>query len=80
VPDDQRFRTGRHYAAWLGLTLKQHSSGGKERLLGISKRGDAYMRRQFINVPVRLCGSLRDELAAYGNGSMRSYLDDRSTS
>jgi transposase len=49
VPDDQRFRTGRHYAAWLGLTPKQHSSGGKERLLGISKRGDAYMRRQFIN-------------------------------
>ena len=33
----------------LGLTPKQHSTGGKERLLGISKRGDAYMRRQFIN-------------------------------
>lgn len=49
VPDDQRFRSGRHFAAWLGLTPKQHSSGGKERLLGISKRGDAYMRRQFIN-------------------------------
>ena len=49
VPDDRRFSSGRHYAAWLGLTPKQHSSGGKERLLGISKRGDAYMRRQFIN-------------------------------
>jgi hypothetical protein len=49
VPDDQRFSSGRHFAAWLGLTPKQHSSGGKERLLGISKRGDAYMRRQFIN-------------------------------
>lgn len=49
VSDDQRFRSGRHLAAWLGLTPKQHSSGGKERLLGISKRGDAYMRRQFIN-------------------------------
>ncbi len=49
VPDDQRFSSGRHFAAWLGLTPKQHSSGGKERLLGISKPGDAYMRRQFIN-------------------------------
>jgi transposase len=48
VPDEQRFSSGRHFAAWLGLTPKQHSSGGK-RLLGISKRGDAYMRRQFIN-------------------------------
>ena len=49
VQDDRRFTSGRHFAAWLGLTPKQHSSGGKERLLGISKRGDAYMRRQFIN-------------------------------
>ena len=49
VQDDSRFTSGRHFAAWLGLTPKQHSSGGKERLLGISKRGDAYMRRQFIN-------------------------------
>ncbi len=49
VSDEQRFSSGRHFAAWLGLTPKQHSSGGKERLLGISKRGDAYMRRQFIN-------------------------------
>ena len=49
IPDDQRFSSGRHFAAWLGLIPKQHSSGGKERLLGISKRGDAYLRRQFIN-------------------------------
>lgn len=49
VSDDNRFSSGRHYAAWLGLTPKQHSSGGKECLLGISKRGDAYLRRQFIN-------------------------------
>jgi transposase len=49
VPDKHRFSSARHFAAWLGLTPRQHSSGGKERLLGISKRGDAYMRRQFIN-------------------------------
>ncbi|MCJ2079836.1 IS110 family transposase [Methylobacterium sp. J-090] len=49
VTDKQRFTSGRHFAAWIGLTPKQHSSGGKERLLGISKRGDAYMRRQLVN-------------------------------
>jgi transposase len=49
VPDDRRFSSGRHFAAWVGLTPKQHSSGGKERLLGISKRGDAYLRRQLVN-------------------------------
>jgi transposase len=42
VPDEQRFSSGRHFAAWLGLTPKQHSSGGKERLLGISKLVDRF--------------------------------------
>ena len=36
-------------AASLGLTPKQHSSGGKDRLLGISKRGDSYLRRLLIH-------------------------------
>ena len=36
-------------AAWLGLTPRQHSSGGKDRLLGISKRGDAYVRTLLIH-------------------------------
>jgi transposase len=35
-------------AAWLGLTPKQHSSGGKDRLLGMSKRGDTYLRTLLI--------------------------------
>ena len=43
------FTSGRHLAAWLGLVPRQHSSGGKERLLGISKRGDAYLRRQLVH-------------------------------
>ena len=36
-------------AAWLGLVPKQHSSGGKARLLGISKRGDSYLRTLLIH-------------------------------
>jgi transposase len=43
------FKNGRHFAAFLGLTPKQHSSGGKERLLGISKGGDTYTRTLLIH-------------------------------
>jgi transposase len=45
VPDASMFRSGRQFAAWLGLTPRPHSSGGKERLGGISKQGDGYLRR-----------------------------------
>ena len=45
----EQFARGRQMAAALGLTPKQHSSGGKERLLGISKRGDAYLRTLLIH-------------------------------
>jgi transposase len=43
------FRKGREFAAWLGLIPRQHSTGGKARLLGISKRGNIYLRRLFIH-------------------------------
>lgn len=45
TPDVSAFRSGRDYAAWLGLTPKAHSSGGKERLGRISKAGNRYLRR-----------------------------------
>ena len=44
VPDPSVFRSGREFAAWLGLTPKSHSSGGKDKLGCISKRGDRYIR------------------------------------
>jgi transposase len=43
------FKNGRHFAAFLGLVPKQHSSGSKDRLLGISKGGDAYIRTLLIH-------------------------------
>jgi transposase len=49
IGNGKQFKCGRDLAAWLGLTPKQHSSGGKERLLGISKRGDAYLRTLLIH-------------------------------
>jgi len=48
VTDPHKFRSGRQFAAWLGLTPLQHSSGGKERLGRISKMGDKYLRRLLI--------------------------------
>ncbi|MAU52548.1 transposase [Roseovarius sp. MBR-154] len=49
VGDKSCFRNGRQFAAWLGLVPKQHSSGGKARLFGISKRGDRYLRTMLIH-------------------------------
>lgn len=43
------FKNGRHFAAYLGLVPRQHSSGGKDKLLGISKRGDTYIRSLMIH-------------------------------
>ncbi len=42
------FRTGRDMASWLGLVPRQHSSGGKTKLLGISKRGNQYLRKLLV--------------------------------
>ena len=42
VPDATLFKSGRQFAAWLGLTPRTHSSGGKERLVGITKQGDVH--------------------------------------
>jgi transposase len=49
VGDAKTFRNGRQFAAWLGLVPRQKSSGGKDQLLGISKRGDTYLRTLLIH-------------------------------
>ena len=49
VGNAKNFTSGRHLAAWLGLVPRQRSSGGKERLLGLSKRGNGYLRRQLMH-------------------------------
>lgn len=46
--DGKDFENGRHFSAWLGLVPGQHSTGGKPTLLGISKRGNAYLRTLYI--------------------------------
>ena len=49
VRNPERFANGRCFAAWLGLTPRQHSSGGKVRLGPISKAGDRYIRRLLVS-------------------------------
>jgi len=47
IADPKAFRSGRDFSAWIGLVPKQNSSGGKDRLGNISKRGDRYLRSLF---------------------------------
>jgi transposase len=49
IGDAKQFANGRQLAAWLGLVPRQHSTGGKSNLLGISKRGDCYLRTLLIH-------------------------------
>src|SRR4030095_5938541 len=47
VPNPKAFRSGRNFSAWVGLVPKQHSSGGKDRLGGVTKQGDRLLRSLF---------------------------------
>ena len=64
VSDINVFKNGRELAAWLGLVPKQHSTGGKPTLMGISKRGDNYLRMLLIHggrTVVRVAGKYQDK-------------------
>jgi len=63
VGDGRQFKNGRQLAAWVGLVPKQDSSGGKTRLLGISKHGDTYLRTLLIHgarAVQQVCGTKTD--------------------
>jgi transposase len=59
VGDRKCFKNGRQFAAWLGLVPKQRSSGGRARLIGISKRGDRYLRTLLIHGARAALGRVR---------------------
>ena len=64
IGDPKAFKNGREVSAWLGLTPKQHSSGHKVRLGGISKRGDRYLRTLLIHgarTVTRYCDNKTDK-------------------
>jgi len=60
------FRKGREFAAWLGLVPRQHSTGGKARLGGISKRGNVYLRRMFIHGARAVLLRVKYDTAGFG--------------
>jgi transposase len=66
VADGSGFRRGRDLAAWLGLVPHQHSTGGKAKLLGISKRGNPYLRRLLIHGARGAMASLSAQPSALG--------------
>ena len=68
VADPKAFRSGRDLAAWIGLVPKQNSSGGKERLGGITKQGDRYLRQLLV------IGALAVVRYAERNGTRRPWL------
>lgn len=61
VGNGKQFANGRQMSAAFGLTPKQHSSGGKERLLGISKRGDVYLRALLIHGARAVISAAKDK-------------------
>ncbi len=61
--DGQAFNSGRQAAAWLGIVPRQRGSGGKQQLLGISKRGDVYLRKLLIHGARAVLRHLKPEQA-----------------
>jgi transposase len=49
VGDARQFRSARHFSAWLGVTPREHSSGERRRLGGLTKRGDIYLRKLYVH-------------------------------
>ena len=68
ITDPKAFKTGRNLAAWIGLVPRQNSSGGKERLGGITKQGDRYLRQMLV------VGALAVVRYAVRNGTRRPWL------
>jgi transposase len=78
VSDATHFKNGRQFAAWLGLVPRQHSTGGKPRLLGISKRGDRYLRKLLVHgarATIRWVGLKNDRRSQW----LRALMQRRGT-
>jgi len=57
VGNGSTFQKGRNLAAWMGIVPREYSTGGKQKLLGISKRGNKYLRRLFVQGHAAYCNS-----------------------
>lgn len=66
IGNARNFANGRQLAAWLGLVPRQHSTGGKSNLLGISKRGDCYLRTLLIHGARAVVRHAEKKVGAHG--------------
>ena len=69
------FQKGREFAAWMGLVPKQHSTGGKAKLYGISKRGNSYLRKILVHGARAIV--LRSKRERIAMGSWMTALENR---
>jgi transposase len=70
VGDGREFKNGRHLSAWMGLVPRQHSSGNRQILMGISKRGDQHLRTLLVHgarAVVRVAARRTDPFSRWGN-------------
>lgn len=79
VPDPRVFKSGRDFAAWLGLTPRQNSSGGKEKLGAITKQGNRYIRKMLVTGAtsvLRVAGKRKGSFADWIN-ALRARKPER---
>lgn len=79
IPDPSVFKSGRDFAAWLGLTPRQNSSGGKEKLGSITKQGNRYIRKMLVvgaTSVLRVVGKRKGALADWIN-ALRARKPER---
>jgi transposase len=79
VPDPGVFKSGRDFAAWLGLTPRQNSSGGKEKLGAITKQGNRYIRKMLVTGAtsvLRVAGKRKGAIADWIN-ALRARKPER---
>ena len=79
VGNGRGYKNGRHYAANLGLVPREHSSGGRQRLGGITKRGNRYLRRLLVQGAwsvLRYARRSEDRLSRWGQAGGPHHLVD----
>ena len=77
IGDPRSFSNGRQVAAWLGLVPRQNSSGGKEKLGGISKRGDNYLRKLLIHGARSVVKGVEKQLPSKRTDWLKQLLERR---
>lgn len=78
--DPTQFKSGRHFAAWLGLTPTQRSTGGKQRLGGISREGNERLRQLFVLGAMAVIRQARRVARQPRHGCCNCWTVDRASS